>query len=48
MLGLEVKQMLVHDGSTNDKAYTPQEAMKALNAKNSIKVNMIICLSPLV
>ena len=35
---LQIQEMLVHDGSRNMEAYTPQEAMKALNVKNSVKV----------
>ena len=35
---LQIKEMLVHDGSGNTEAYTPQEAMKALNEKNKVKV----------
>lgn len=31
---LQIQEMLVHDGSNNKEAFTPQEAMKALNAKN--------------
>merc|ERR1719189_2026474 len=34
---LQIQEMLVHDGSGNMEAYTPQEAMKALNVKNSVK-----------
>ena len=37
---LQIQEMLVHDGSRNKEAYTPQEAMKALNAKSSVKVNI--------
>ena len=34
---LQVQEMTIHDGSKNQKAYTPQEANKALKTKHSKK-----------
>ena len=41
---LQIEKMLVHDGSQNKEAYTPQEAIKALNAKSSVKVTYFLYL----
>ena len=41
---LQIEKMLVHDGSQNKEAYTPQEAIKALNAKSSVKVTFLLFL----
>ena len=40
--GFQVQEMVVHDGSRNKEAFTPQAAIKALNTKTCFKVRIMI------